>query len=319
MRFVQLGASLYVPATRPDLAAIGSLQKYPHLRSVIFCTEDSIHEAELGQALDNLARTLPVLDMVPLLRFVRVRNPRVLRVLLQMPCIHHLAGFVLPKVTRDNVEEYFGLFRPEDPFDVMLTLETPEAFDPAQMMALREVLLQERLRRRILSLRIGGNDLLNLLGLRRPRRRTVYATPVRGAIDQLVTLFRPLGFNLTGPVYDYLDNDDLLCREARADLAHGLFGKTAIHPRQVPLIDAQYRVSVAELRMAERILSQSAPAVFRYQHAMCEPATHSAWARLIRERAAVYGVKERRRRSEARLPRIQRNGQTQHPEASDAH
>src|SRR5262249_53219100 len=147
--------------------------------------------------------------------------PAVLRSVLQMSGVERLTGFVLPKVTRHNLQDYFELFTPRDPFDVMLTLETVEVFDAAEMAALRNQLLRDGYRQRILSLRIGGNDLFNLLGLRRPRQRTVYQTPLGAIIAQLVTTFRPHGFNLTGPVFEYLDEDRVLRREVKADLMHG--------------------------------------------------------------------------------------------------
>jgi citrate lyase beta subunit len=225
------------------------------------------------------------------LRFVRVRHPGVLRELLAMDGVHHLTGFVLPKATRRNLPEFFAAFRPEHGYRVMVTLETAEVFDAAEMAALRGLLLEEPYRRRLLSLRIGGNDLLQLLGLRRPRGRSVYATPLGAVIAQLVTTFRPQGLNLTGPVFEHLDDAATLKRETRRDLASGLFGKSAIHPDQVPLIEAQYRVAAEDLRFAERVLADGTAPVFRHDGAMAEPATHRRWAETIVERAQLYGVR----------------------------
>ncbi|MFC6665965.1 HpcH/HpaI aldolase/citrate lyase family protein [Deinococcus radiopugnans] len=56
----QLGASLYTPATRPDLLALGT-GRYEALTSLIYCTEDAVLEADLPLALENLARVLPLL------------------------------------------------------------------------------------------------------------------------------------------------------------------------------------------------------------------------------------------------------------------
>src|SRR5262245_25168395 len=291
-RFLQLGASLYVPATRDDLALIANRRKYPFLRSVIFCTEDAIREADVPRALDNLQRLLWHLEPVELLRFVRVRNPAVLRSLLQIEGVERLSGFVLPKVTPANLEDYLPAFTSGHDFDVMLTLETVEVFDPGQMIELRQLLLHPPYRDRVLSLRIGGNDLFNVLGMRRPRGRELYRTPLGTTIDTLVTTYRPFGFSLTAPVFEYLDQEKVLLREVRSDLAHGLFGKTAIHPRQVPLIESQYRVKASDLHMAERILDETAPAVFRLHGAMCEPATHRRWAMLTLARARLYGTHE---------------------------
>ena len=42
MRYEELGASLYVPATRGDLAAILTGRRFDGLRSLILCTEDAV-------------------------------------------------------------------------------------------------------------------------------------------------------------------------------------------------------------------------------------------------------------------------------------
>jgi len=293
IRALQLGASLYLPATRPDLVAVGNRDKYPALRSVIFCTEDAVAGRDLPRALDNLEAALPRFEPAPLLRFVRPRSPAVLRRVLQMDGARRLTGFVLPKVTRHNLGEYLAVLGPDAPFDLMVTLETAEAFDPVEMAALRALLLAAPVRGRLLTLRIGGNDLLQHLGLRRPRGRSIYSTPLGLLIDQLVGTFRPHGFNLTGPVFEFLDRPADLAREVRKDLSRGLFGKAAVHPDQVRVIEAEYQVSGRDAAAAERILSDEAPAVFRLDDAMCEPATHRAWAEITRERARLYGVHDR--------------------------
>src|SRR5688500_11257081 len=106
LRFLELGASLYVPATRPDLLPVADGTRYPFLRSMVFCTEDAIHESELPLALANLERLLPRLGPSPALRFVRVRTPAVLRQVLALPGVAALTGFVLPKVTQQNAHQY---------------------------------------------------------------------------------------------------------------------------------------------------------------------------------------------------------------------
>jgi citrate lyase beta subunit len=291
-RFLRLGASLYMPATRDDLVAVANRQKYPFLRSAIFCTEDAVRADEVPCALENLRRLLGHLEPNGLMRFVRVRNPDVLDYLLQTEGVERLSGFVIPKATARTLEVCRPVFTSAHHFDVMLTLETLDVFDPGAMAGLRDLLLTAPFRDRILSLRIGGNDLFSLLEMRRPRGCSVYETPLAATINQLVTTFRPHGFNLTAPVFEYLGRDNILAREVRRDLAHGLFGKTAIHPRQVPLIEARYRTSRSELEMAARVLDESAPAVFRLHDTMCEPATHRRWASLVVERARLYGVRE---------------------------
>lgn len=290
MKHFHLGASLYVPTLREDMVEIGNRWKYPELRSVIFCTEDSVKEEDLGRALERLSSALRRLEPANMLRFVRARNPAVLREILQMEGIGKLDGFVFPKVNRELFSEYWAALPAGHGYQVMVTLETIEVFDPGEMMALRQALLHPEVRGHILSLRIGGNDLFQLLGMRRNRRRTVYESPIGQTISQLVTFFKPHGFNLTAPVYEYLDAPQVLAQEVEQDLDHGLFGKTAIHPDQIPVIEKGYQVRPDELEVARKILEAAAPAVFRMQGAMCEPATHRAWATMIDARARIYGT-----------------------------
>jgi citrate lyase beta subunit len=221
-------------------------------------------------------------------RFVRVRNPEVMARVLAMPGAEKLTGFVLPKITRHNFDTYFRLVRDTDHV-LMPTLETAEVFSDSEMQQLRAVFEGPGVRHRILCLRIGGNDLLALLGLRRPRSMTIYRTPLGSVIARLVTTFRPWGFTLTAPVFEYLDLPELLDQEVLEDLAHGMVGKTAIHPTQIGPIEQHYQVRPQDLAVARAILDDASPAVFRMDDAMCEVATHRAWAERLVEQSHRFG------------------------------
>jgi citrate lyase beta subunit len=284
-----LGASLYVPANHKDLAEIANGDLIPQARSLIFCTEDAVADRELSYSLFNLSVVLANMRVdVAADRFVRVRNTEVLERVLAMPGADKLTGFVLPKITRHNFDNYYRLLRHTEHV-LMPTLETAEAFDDQEMQGLRTVLEAPGVRHRILALRIGGNDLLALLGLRRPRGMTLYRTPLGPVISRLVTTFRPYGFMLTAPVFEYLDLPELLDQEVIEDLAHGMIGKTAIHPTQIAPIEQHFKVSPQDLAVARAILDQSAPAVFRMNDAMCEVATHRAWAERTVEQSRLFG------------------------------
>lgn len=289
---IELGAALYVPAVHPDLAGIARGQKLGHVRSLIFCTEDSIREDELGAGLEYLGRALPGLTpCATQMRFVRPRNPEVMRRILDMPGAEHLDGFVLPKSSQASLVDYLDVLEGHA-HRIMPTLETREVFDPAAMRSLCRFLDNDRIRGRVLALRIGGNDLLSLLGLRRPRGKTLYQTPIGPVIASLVTVFKPSGFELTAPVFEHFQDDATLVRELREDLDHGLVGKTAIHPDQVALIEACYQVSPQDFEAASCILSASAPAVFGLHGSMCEPATHRNWAERVVRRAQAFGLRD---------------------------
>ena len=285
-----LGASLYVPATHPKLCAIAAGQKLAQLRSLIFCTEDAVHARDLQSALANLALALLALRPDPQRqRFVRVRSPEVLQHLLALPGIEHIDGFVLPKATAHNLPDYLQLLAATQ-HSLMPTLESVEVFDDLELQRLRQLLLQPAWRARILVLRIGGNDLLNLLGLRRQRGHTLYETPVGSVIARLVTTFKPHGFLLSAPVFEYLDDDATLEREVRQDLLHGLTGKTAIHPDQVPRIERHYSARRSDVAAARRILDPDAAGVFQFDNAMCEPTTHRNWALSVVQAEQHYGA-----------------------------
>ena len=156
--------------------------------------------------------------------FVRVRNPDVLRHVLEMRGSEKLSGFVLPKISRQNFNSYFRQVRMTNHL-LMPTLETADVFDEIEMKQFRQCMETPDVRERILALRIGGNDLLALLGIRRPRTMTIYQTPLGHVISRLATTFLPYGFGLTAPVFEHLDNPALLAQEIQEDLAHGLVGK----------------------------------------------------------------------------------------------
>jgi len=285
-----LGAPLYMPSNRLDILDCANGEKFTILRSMIFCTEDAVSHTELDSCIRHLGLCLQGFkDSPKRLRFIRARNPDTLARLLDLPDIEKIDGFVLPKFNIKEFHPYFDQLQ-GTAFKVMPTLETQDVFDQQAMIELRQALLQDDIFQRILMLRIGGNDLMNLLGIRRPRSFTLYETPIGNVISQLVTIFKPHGFSLSAPVFEYLDDTLTLQKEIQLDLAHGLTGKTAIHPIQISAIESCYTVDSEDYEMALRIVDQSAPAVFKMHNAMCEVATHQEWAKDIINRFVCYGI-----------------------------
>jgi citrate lyase beta subunit len=289
--YLRLGASLYTPSTHEDLEAVVNGRKLSSARSLILCTEDAVLEKDVPAALENLRQVLPKLQPSSTLRFIRVRSLEVLRLCCEMPAITKIDGFVLPKITADNFGAYAELFSQYPELYVMPTLETKEAFNITEMTKLCQLMSHSAVLPQLLAIRIGGNDLLNVIGSRRNPSRTIYETPLSYVISMLVSVFKSNGFYLTAPVSESLADMTQLETEVSLDLDHGLFGKTAVYPQQIAVIEAQYQVSEADLEMATAILQPNAPAVFRLHGTMCEPATHRNWAEQIVERAAIYGLK----------------------------
>ena len=293
IRALGLGATLYMPCTRTDLAArLFGPARIPGLRSVVLCLEDSILERDLPVALMNLGLLLRLAagrehgPSEPMI-FVRPRDPATLARILRMPGVGSLTGYVLPKANADSLPCYLALQIPEGQL-LMPTLETREACDPYEMRRFRDQLLA--VHDRILALRIGGNDLMQSMGLRRSPGSTAYDGPLGAVIAMLVTTFSPWGFALSAPVMERFGDTALLRREIARDIDHGLLTKTAIHPEQITVIQSALAVTELELAEARLILDPAGPAVFAQSGVMCEPATHRAWAERLIARADVFGT-----------------------------
>lgn len=276
-----IGASLYIPANHKNAqkAIEGSL--VPNLGSLILCTEDSIRNDELEHSLDqidNLLRIKATASADAPELFFRPRNEKVLERVLRNENVDQISGFVLPKITAENLPNYLNLLQGQSNHRIMITLETMDALELDKLQAIRTILLDANIRDRIMAIRIGGNDLLNLLGLRRPKQFTIYETPLAWVMSQIISVFAPYGFNITAPVFERLDMDELLRQELERDIAYGFVGKTAIHPLQVEIINSYFKVDEADLKIAEALLHHESAAVFKMDGAMCEVTTHRAWA-----------------------------------------
>lgn len=298
-----LGATMYCPATHTDLYAVASGQKYPNCRSVVICLEDAITEHEVEFALKNLSKLLTMFaqfgmpEKAPFL-FIRPRHIQMTQVLSEWKNIGLVCGFVLPKFSLASFEQWKQVVPAG--LQMMPTLETAEFFDFGYIREFRQALQQDQ--SSILALRIGGNDLLSCLKLRRPKHLTIYETPLLNLINQLVGQLTPYGFMLTAPVYEHYSNLGLLRQELDRDVLSGLVGKTAIHPSQIDVIHAAFQVDHADYVEAQQIVQQDAKAVFASRGSMVEPATHKQWAIQILERSQYYGV------SQAEPTFILRNG-----------
>ena len=197
-----LGATLYMPATRPDILDVVMGQKLQGLRSLVVCLEDAVAETDVQQGLNNLRNLLLGIEARgarpsggPIL-FVRPRDAAMAAVLNEWSLMRHVDGFVVPKLRLSNIREWEQAVTRSE-LMLMPTLETPEVYDPGAMVELRSAML-EQLPGRIIALRIGGNDLMGCLGLRRSPALTLYSTPMSYVIPDAVRgdglrRFRPYG------------------------------------------------------------------------------------------------------------------------------
>ncbi|MBO0843462.1 MAG: HpcH/HpaI aldolase/citrate lyase family protein [Nocardioides sp.] len=226
---VALGATLYMPATRPRLANDLVKQARNGVMSSVLCLEDAISDAEVPAAADNIVSQLrdlgerdPERATTPL-TFVRVREPQQIVEVTRRLGEHAdlLSGFVLPKFTDENGAELLeALLRAREesglPLLAMPVIESPEAIHRESrvelLLAVSRLLAKHR--ETILAVRLGATDLSAAYGLRRSRDLTVYDVPLVAEVimDVVNVLGRAdgTGFVVTGPVWEYFADQDRL-------------------------------------------------------------------------------------------------------------
>lgn len=285
-----LAPMLYVPADRPDLAAILGGQRDLGFCCIAVCLEDAVRPDNRKNAATTLCTTLKKLADYPRQIFVRPADSDALDWLIEYLPVEKIAGFILPKATVQAIhvwaEKSYGLH------PILPILETRDALDPVGRRELAQACAAHP--PIIPGARIGANDLFSLLGgLRRPPGRTVYETPVGHVIDGILEAFSAHGVRLCAPVCDRIGDLETLRREVAEDVHRGLFAKTSIHPSQVREIWEAYRPAPGEVEEARLILRSDAPAVFGLNGDMLEPACHGEWARRLLERASLHRAAEK--------------------------
>lgn len=287
--YFDLGATLYTPANHGNILSI--LQGgVIGARANIICLEDAVRDDQLSASLLQLKQALKQCQQnVAHKRFIRPRNSEVFAEILSYEGIDKIDGFVLPKFDLESAAEYRVLAERYQAYEhvYMPTLESSQVIDSRAVQGIKE---QFRLwGSSIICVRIGGNDLMNVLGIKRTRGLTIYDTPLRTIIDQLVVQLRPDGYELSAPVFDIIDDTQTLQREIALDLAYGFYAKTAIHPRQVTIIESAFQqYSNQHLNQVEQLLNSESEAVFQLDGQMLETCCHRRWAERTQRFNAYY-------------------------------
>ena len=215
-----LGATLYSPATRPRLADDVVKQGGRGVVSMVLCLEDSIADADVIAAEENLVRQFtdlagrPGADL-PLL-FIRVRFPEQIPDLVRRlgPAVRLLSGFVLPKFTAERGLPFLEAVTAAEAAHghrlfAMPVLESPELLYRESRVATLEGIYRavDKYRDRVLALRLGVTDFCSSYGLRRGPDMTAYDIQVVASViaDVVNMLGRAdgTGFTVTGPVWEY--------------------------------------------------------------------------------------------------------------------
>jgi citrate lyase beta subunit len=216
-----LGATLYSPATRPHLADDVVKQAGRGVVSMVLCLEDSIDDAEVVGAEENLVRQFadlagrPETDGLPLL-FVRVREPEQIPDLVRRlgASVRLLSGFVLPKFTEERGVPFMEALTAAESASGRRLFAMPVLESPGLLYleSRRETLegisrVVDKYRDRVLALRLGVTDFCSAYGLRRAPDMTAYDVQIVASViaDVVNMLGRSdgTGFTVTGPVWEY--------------------------------------------------------------------------------------------------------------------
>lgn len=226
---LSLGATLYVPADRVDLAAAVSRRVSEGVCSIVLDLEDAIGDHAAGAALDNAVDALDTLARTGAAResqlFVRVRTLDCLGRICEglTSGAEALSGFVFPKFTARVGETYLrAVVEAGDRLGrrlyCMPVLETGEVIHrpgrDVELTALQQLL--DRYREIVLAVRVGATDLCGTYGIRRDRDLTIYDVGVvASAIGDIVNYLGRAdgsGHVITGPVWEYFADHERLFR-----------------------------------------------------------------------------------------------------------
>lgn len=310
----KVGGLLYTPASDKAIAKKLINKEYDCLTSVALCLEDSIDDKALPMAEQQLKQTLTQLlncnTSLPLV-FVRVRDcdhfKRIHDLLKEEEAV--IDGYIFPKFDLTNSSTYCKSIldynqKRQKPLYLMPILESKSIADTGNRVnTLREIKRQlDDIKQYVLNIRVGGNDFSNIYGLRRSETQTIYDIGViRDILVDIINVFSS-DYVISGPVWEYFDDrrsdlwKDGLKRELELDLLNGFFGKTAIHPSQLPIIYESLKVSRRDYEDAVQILNwhDHELAVFKGANGdrMNEVKCHTRWANQIVVRAKIYGIKQ---------------------------
>jgi len=289
IEYIKLGATLFVPSTHKNLSQILKQEKYPTLKSIVIDLEDGIKDEQQTQATKIIQKILLTYKKNTLLVFIRPRDPKHLEELLSFKNIEHIDGFVLPKFSLSNAENYLlSLSNTQHCF--MPSIEGEELFDMLALKALKQKLLIYK--QRIVLLRFGLEDMLRQLSMQRGPHKSVFDYAVCSSVlGNFLAVFKSAGFKVSGGVYPFFNNKKGFVLDLQRDLSEGLFSKTVIHPSQIDPVHEQYKVSKSEFEEAKSLLNESS-GILNINNKMGEVKTMSPFAKEILLRAKIYGVRE---------------------------
>ena len=313
--YYSVGALLYCPANRKNIADSIVKQRFGTKYSLALCLEDTIRDDSVAEAEHILVQTLRQLDQqsmqndfyVPKI-FVRVRNAR------QIGRLHKafgesarlITGYILPKFSLENADGFIQeIIKVNEasatPVYTMPIFESPSIID---LRTRYEILYQlkqklDSVEKNVLNIRVGGNDLCHMFGFRRHDDESIHQIrPIATIFSDIITVYG-MDYVVSGPVWEYYQSSNWqkgLYHELADDKLCGFVGKTVIYPSQIEVVNEAYKVPQKDDQDAAAVLnwdksSHSLVAGSVSKERMNEYKTHSNWALRTLLMAEYFGIK----------------------------
>ena len=286
--YLELGATLFIPASHKALATIVSGEKYPNLRSLVIDFEDGLDDADLFRSTGNLESVLQTLTQKSPYVFIRAKDDKHLEELLKMAFITNINGFVLAKFSLSNAKAYLELLSTTN-FLIMPSIEGKELFHHQELHKLKEIILTNK--EKILLVRFGLEDMLRQLSMRRTCDKSVFDISATAAVvGNFIATFKSAGFGVSGGVYPCYKEKEGFIKDVKCDMQEGLFTKTIIHPSQIEVINELYKVDKKEYEEALAIVNAEGK-VFALNGKMAESITMCSYSKGLLLRAKIYGFR----------------------------
>lgn len=319
--YYSVGALMYCPANNTKIVDKLVKNEFGTKFSLALCLEDTINDNKVEEAEVILVETIK--DLYKLYKrgvefylpkiFIRVRRPDQISDLMGRfgDAIEIITGFNTPKFDESNADSYIREIKHINEYykgksmykyfyimpilesHVMVDLRTRYDFLYLMKEKLDAIMLY------VLNIRVGGNDLSNVFGLRRHSFETVYdIKPVADILIDILSVFSK-DYVVSGAVWEYYNGENWdigLANEIQKDITAGFCGKTVIHPKQIDVINKCCRVLKEDYEDAKAILDwdENANSMVHgsnLKSRMNEAKTHTNWAIRTMFLAEYYGLK----------------------------
>lgn len=314
--YYSVGALLYSPADKQNLAQYIISEKFGFGYSLALCLEDTINDNFVKEAEIQLISTIK--DIYEALQnnsnfylpkiFIRVRNPQQIQYLNDNfgESNEIITGYIIPKFCVKNADIYIETIDKLNSTNAHTKYFMP-IYENVSIVDLRnryETLytLKDKLdsvEKYVLNIRVGGNDLSHLFGFRREATESIHQiSPIANIFSDIVTIYG-MDYIISGPVWEYYSGanwESGLRKEINDDKLCGFTGKTVIHPNQIAIVNDEYKVSEKNYNDALEILNwdtknNSFVSGNKSKERMNEYKTHLNWANKMCYLAEIYGTK----------------------------